>query len=246
MRMIFKQLLLAMGFGLCAFSAPMHAADGTPGNQPGSSVYDRKVDDLVSRYEAFQIAVQNDENFRKSWVTRLKLSAALKPKTAATPHFALSIGTEILLDGINPYLRRSDDDSVIAYMTIMTKIFSFGAKDELICRIFMGAADKKAVTDSENERVEKMLGPEFYEEMIVAIGRVMRAGKSAPEYSLAESESERIIIEMLGFMMDDYGQESVAKMQKLDDKNTANMVKCTTMMQMLNSMAKLEKKTRLL
>lgn len=173
-------------------------------------------------------------------MTRLQLAGISKPKTAKTPNFVLSIGSEMMLDNIDPYLSRTDDDSAIAFMGVLAKIFALSVNNELICKTFLDSADDLAVSDADNERIENEFGPVFYEEMIATIGRVMRSGKTGPKNVLSKNESERIITEMLGVMMEEYGVESVMKMQSLDDKSVPPIEKCKTMTQMLNSITKLK------
>ncbi len=243
MNKMIKPVVLAVlfSFGLCGVYGDALADDGKSSVDASTKSYELQIDELIAKHEAFQIGIKDDESFRKNWLTRLRLITITKPKTAKTQNFVLSIGSEMMLDKINPYLRRSDDDSAIAFMQILAKIFSVSTKDEMICKAFLDSADNAAVSDSDNERIESMLGPVFYNEMITVIGRVMRAGKTGPENVLSKSENERVIVEMLGKMMDAYGEDSVRRMQTLDDKTIPSLEKCNTMAQMLSSIGKLKK-----
>lgn len=236
-----KPFLLAVFFGIGGFGGAALADDKKTSVETSAQSFETQVDELIAKHEAFQIGVKDDKDFRKNWITRLRLVAITKPKTAATPNFVMSIGSEMMLDGINPYLRRADDDSAIAFMQILVKIFDAGIKDEVICKAFLDSSDNVDVSDSDNERIESLLGPLFYNEMIVAVGTVMRAGTSGPENVLSESENKRVIVEMLGVMAKTYGNDSVDRMQTLEDKKVPAPEKCNTMTQMLNSIAKLKK-----
>lgn len=243
MNRIIRPVVLTMflGLGLFAASGSVLAGNAKSAAETDMKPYEVQMDELIAKHEAFQIGIKDDPEFRKAWLTRLRLVAITKPKTAKTGNFVLSIGSEMMLDRINPYLRRSDDDSAIAFMQILAKIFSVSTKDEVICKVFLDSANDENVSDSDNERIENLFGPSFYEEMIAAIGGVMRAGKSGPEKILSESENERVIVAMFGVMMDTYGEDSVARMQTLDDKKVPSLEKCNTMMQMLDSISKLNK-----
>ena len=240
-----KSAFLAVAVAL-AFASPLSPANANTGAmKPDSALeaaaFEKQIDVLTAKYEAFQIAAAEDENFRKNGLNRLRVMSAVKPMTASTPNFVLSLGGEIVLDKIGPYLRRSDDDSAIAFMSVLTKILSVGSSDESICRTFLNSADNKAVSDGDNQRLESILGPAFYDEMAVALGSVMRTGRSGKERTLPKSESEAAIIEMVTIMMDKYGKESAASLAAFNDKSTPPLQKCTTMSQMMNSIAGLKK-----
>ncbi|MGH8050857.1 MAG: hypothetical protein ACREPB_09390 [Arenimonas sp.] len=240
MNIMLKPTLMAIFFSFFAVHGSALADDVKSTAKAATESYEIQMDALVAKHEAFQIAIKDDESFRKNWLTRLQLAAISKPKTAKTPNFVLSLGSEMMLDNIDPYLSRADDDTAIAFMGVLTKIFALSVENESICKTFLDSADDLAVSDTDNERIESELGPVFYEEMIAVIGRVMRSGKTGPKNVLAKNESERVITEMLGVMMEDYGVESVMKMQSLDDKSIPPIEKCTTMTQMLSSITKLK------
>lgn len=238
-----KSAFLAAAFALAfAYHAsPAHAAGNAPDSALEIAAFEQQIDALTAKYEVFQIAAAEDPNFRKNWLNRLRVAAAVKPMTAGTPNFVLSLGGEIVLDKIGPYLRRSDDDSAIAFMAVLTKILSAGSTDESICRTFLNAADNKAVSDGDNQRLESLLGPAFYDEMAVALGQVMRTGKSGRERTLPKDESDAAILEMVTVMMDRYGRESAAGLAAFNDKSTPPLQKCTTMAQMMASIAAMKK-----
>ncbi|HWR95392.1 MAG TPA: hypothetical protein VN248_01530 [Arenimonas sp.] len=238
-----KSTCLAAAFALAfAFQpAPVHADSDAQDSMLEIAAYEKQIDLLTAKYEAFQIATAEDQNFRKNWLNRLRVAAAVKPLTAGTPNFVLSLGSEMLLDKIGPYLRRSDDDSSIAYMSVLTKIVNAGTTNESICRTFLEAADKKAVSDDENQRLESILGKALYDEMTVVFGQVMRTGRSGKERTLPKNESDAAILEMVTIMMDKYGKESAAGLAVFNDKSTPPMQKCTTMSQMMTSIADLKR-----
>jgi len=244
MKKIVMPVLIAalFGLGLCTTSKLVLAGENKQASATDIKSLEVQVDELIAKYPAFQIGIKDDAGFRKNWLTRLQLIAIIKPNTAKTGNFVLSIGSEMLLDKIDPYLSRTDDDTAVAFLQMLVKIFSEGAKDELVCRTFLSSSDNAIVSDADNERIENLFGPGFYEDMIVVIGNMMRTGKEAPPKMLSKSESDRVAMEMFGMMMETYGEDSVSKMQVLEDKKAPPMQKCNTMLQMLSSMAKLEKK----
>lgn len=219
--------------------APVSAA-----NAAETAMYEKKMDALTAQYEALRIATEDNPNFRRDWLNRLRLYSAVKPKTAQTPNFVLSISGEILLDGINPYLRRSDDESAIAFMNILTQILSVGASDEQTCKTFLSSTNKTEVSDSDNAKLEATLGPKFYDQMMVTTGRVMRAGNTGPERVLDEAETQRVTIEMLNIMMAKYGKESAVGLANFNNKNVPDIQKCRTMVQMMGAIGELDSKSQ--
>ena len=108
-----KSIFLAAAIGL---TAPASAWAATPASTPApppsppmvpisaanaaeTAMYEQKMDALTAQYEALRIATEDNPNFRRDWLNRLRLYSAIKPKTAQTPNFVLSISGEILLDG---------------------------------------------------------------------------------------------------------------------------------------------------
>lgn len=204
--------------------------------------YEKQIEALTSKYEAFQIATEADSAFPKNWLNKLRITSATKPELAATPNYTLSVGDEILISKINPYLRRSDDESTIAYFQVLSKLVAIGTNDETICKSFLNMADKSSISDSENARMERAFGSAaIHEELTTALGKVMQSGKSGEERVLTKDESEPLILELVTIMIDKYGKESAAGLAAFNEKDTPPIKKCATMAEMLASIALLEK-----
>ena len=206
-----------------------------------TAAYEKQITELTARYEVFQIAAEADPAFQKNWLNRLRITGAIKPLTAATPNFTLSVGNELLLAKINPYVRRSDDDSTIAYLQALSKIVAKGVSDETLCKSFLNMADKSTMSDSDNARIEAAYGPALFDEMTIALGKVMRTGATGKERVLTQEQSEALIIELVTVMMDKYGKESAVRLVAFNKNDTPPLVKCETMKEMMTSIALLEK-----
>lgn len=213
-------------------------------NTAETAAYEKQMDALAAQYEALRIATEDNPNFRHDWLNRLRLYSVVKPKTAQTANFALSVGGEILLGAISPYLRRSDDESAIAFMGVLARILSVGANDEATCKIFLSSNNKTPVNDADNAKLENMLGAKFYDEMMVSIGRVMRAGITGPERLLNADETQRTSIEVVNVMMAKYGKESALGLANFNNKSVPDIQKCRTMGQMLSAISELDKKAQ--
>lgn len=231
-------LLLSLGIHASA----AHADESKSEIATEKASYEKQIEALTSKYEAFQIATEADPAFPKNWLNKLRITSATKPELAATPNFTLSVGDEILIGKINPYLRRSDDESTIAYFQVLSKLVAMGTTDETFCKSFLNMSDKSSISDSDNARMERAFGSAaIYEEITTALGKVMRSGKSGEERVLTKDESESLILEMATIMIDKYGKESVAGLAAFNEKDTPPIKKCATMAEMLAAIALLEK-----
>ena len=91
-----KSAFLAVAVAL-AFASPLSPANANTGAmKPDSALeaaaFEKQIDVLTAKYEAFQIAAAEDENFRKNWLNRLRVMSAVDWMTASPPHLVQSPG----------------------------------------------------------------------------------------------------------------------------------------------------------
>jgi hypothetical protein len=193
------------------------------------------------------VITDDDSDFRKNWLNRIRLAAVVKPKTAQTANFVLSLGIEMLMDRINPYLMRADDQAADQFLSMMSRILDLGVNNEMFCAAFLGVSKGDKVSDEDNAKLEAMVGDAMYSEMINAMNAVARVGKDSKPWLPSDTVAEELMVELITMMMDRHGSESVQALIRFEDPTAPPAQRCKVMSQMFTSMQSmpLEKRANL-
>jgi iron-sulfur cluster repair protein YtfE (RIC family) len=243
-RTLYASMLLCFAFCLSSnvyADTKAMAADNQAAEKKTSAMdYEKQIDAVIARYEAFQIVTEQNTGFKKQWLTRTRLTSVLKPKTAGTENFVTSLGIELMMDEIEPHLLRSSDKAAISYFQSFLEIIKIGIDNEVVCRTFIKAADDAPVSDEDNAKVEASIGLDIYNRMLNSMAEVLVSAKDAEEKPLSEKRNEALMIELVGIMMEKGGPEAVRALGSFSDKNTPPMEKCKTMALMFESVGEMK------